>query len=103
MPGLVPVRWFCRVTEEEVEKALMPERQAMGKKRPPQRPYLEKVFFEIDALLRDPHFDPFLVGRLLEGLRDWGVRRVRWGCGLGRDEGPGLAWSCQRERGVYEK
>ena len=61
VPGCVPVRWFCRVTEEEVEEALLAACRAKGQKKPPKRSYLEKVLCEMDALLRNPTFDPFIV------------------------------------------
>ena len=61
MPGLVPIRWFCRLTEEEVDEAVMTAYEAKGRKKPPNRAQLLKIFEDADALLRNPSFDPFIV------------------------------------------
>jgi hypothetical protein len=67
-PGVVPIRWFCQASDEEVKDAL---RRAKGEDVPV--PVCNRAVKMIDDLLRNPHFDPFEVKspawRL--GSREW--------------------------------
>jgi hypothetical protein len=72
VPGVVPIRTFCEASDEEVALALSAAQsdKAGGRKKRS----LQQAVDELDKLLRDPGFDPFLVSGRVMALMQRGLR-----------------------------
>jgi hypothetical protein len=72
MPGVVPIRVFGEVSEEEVALALSMEKQPGGRKRVSTK----QMTAHLNDMLRDTSFKPFMVG----GVRGGGLDGLTCSC-----------------------